>query len=199
MLGEDARRLAYGGTHAGVVARFDGQDATPRCGIVALAEILEQVEADVLAAQRGKAVDAEAVAGGGQRLGEKQKRVADHVDDAMAIRNGGIGRHRQVSEQQAGQVAFAAGLGEIAAGFRRMPGGAVGEVAHAGIDVEFRAVGLPLQPASLRRAGSKLAAQLLRGGRQLLRQGRGFGVAGDHRLEQAVLFQHQRLAIVPFR
>lgn len=47
------------------------------------------------------------------------------------------------------EIALVAGLGEIAAAFRDVTGGAVDVVTHAGVDIEFRAVGLRVQAAPL--------------------------------------------------
>ena len=120
-------------------------------------------------------------------LQKQQEGIADDVDDAVAVGDPGVGGHRQVGQQEAGEVALAAGLVEVVAAIR-VAAGAVGQVAHAGIDVEFGAVGWAL---SQRRWGAsgKLAAQLWRW-RQVLagrrpgpRPGRSWAAGGSGRPE----------------
>jgi hypothetical protein len=81
------------------------------------------VKTNVLPAQRRKAVDAEAVAGG-ERASEKSSsesrmtstmRWLSEIQASVDI--------DKIGQQQAGEVAFAARLGEIAAAFRGVAGG----------------------------------------------------------------------------
>ncbi len=80
-----------------------------------------------------------------------------------------------------------------------MPAGqAVGDDAHAGVDVEFGAVGLRLLPAPHRRQRGELVLQLARVAAQALGQRLRLGFARHHRLQAAkVGFQGTALP-VPF-
>ena len=113
-----------------------------------------------VALARGETEQAEAVAGGPQRLGKQEQAVADHVDDAPLVVHPGIGRQRQVRHQRAHQVArTAAHLAVQAVGLHRHAGGAVAGEAQIAVQVHILPVRLAPMPHARRGQRLKLGAQ----------------------------------------
>ena len=96
LTGDNERTAKAIGAQAGKKLGLEGEDAAAGVRVVALREILDQVEADVIALDRGKPVETEAVAGGAHCFGEKQQAIADDVDGAVRVADPVIGREREV-------------------------------------------------------------------------------------------------------
>ena len=135
--------VAYTGAEPGVVAGRDRVDATAYPGIVAFLKMLDCVHAYRIALSGRETVQRKPVSGRVQAFGEQEQAVPDYVDDAVAIIDPGVGRQRQVSQQQAAQIAVAAAqLPVQVAGRYRAPGLPVGSKAQVGIQINVLALGL---------------------------------------------------------
>ena len=186
--------------HARVEAGLQGRQAAANLVVVALVETLEQMKAHVVAAHRRKSIQRKAIAGGRQRLAEQQQAVADHLDHARRIVDPGVGRQRQVGQQQAGQVALLPAAVEIQSGFACAHAAClVDGKAHAGVDVEIAAGQLGAQASALSGQRLKLLAQPLGRRAQGLRQRARFGIAREQHLQAAMRGLQALLAAIPFR
>ena len=201
--GEQASRIADGGAHAGVIAGLDGGDAPAHAGAVRLLEVLQTVNAHRVATTRRETEHAEAIAGRGQALGEEKETIADDIDDACAVVDPGVGRERQIREQQTHQIArpFAhVAIESVAVGADARgagPGMAIGGETQIGVQIDLLSVGLAALPHPRRGEGLELVAQPLGRAAQVLGQLAGCGVRGDQR-DHATLIRAQRaLSPVP--
>ena len=145
-------------------------DAPAHGGAVGLVEPLEGVDAHRVAPARGEAEDPEAVAGGGQGLGEQEQAVADDVDDPGVVVDVAVGGQRQVRQQQAGEVPGpAAQVAVEGVGVGAHAGRAVGGQAQVGVQVQFLPVALAAVPDPRRGQGLELVAQAPGGAPQVRR------------------------------
>ena len=198
-LAEQLGGLANGRTHARVITGFQRLD--PPAGVIAitLLEALEFLHADLLATQRGKAIQREIVADGRQCFAEQKQAVGDHVDHLVLVVQVRVGGHRQVGQQQACQVATILPL------FHEQPTlGALAMLAldvkvQPGLHVQLRALGLTAQPLPIVSQVFELPAQLARQRAQPQRQAHGFGASRQHHLQADEVLLHVLFAVIPFR
>ena len=198
--GQALGRVADAGPQAGVIAGLDGLNPAADRRAIGLAKALEAVNAYRVAAAGAEAEHGETVAGGGQALAEEEQAVADGVDDPAAVVDPGVGGQGQVCEQQAGQVPGAAAhLGVEAAGVPLDPGPTVGGEAQVGVEVDGLTIRATAQPGAGRGQGLELIAQALGGAAQVVGEGAGRGLGGQHFLDAAIVRQQTAPFPVPFR
>ena len=193
------RGMADRRADAGVVARPDRADARAHRLVPGLVEALQVLDAHVVAAHRAEAEHLEGVAAARQRLAEDMQRVADHVDHAGVVADMGVGRQRQVGQQQRRQAALVA-LAAQEDGRRLADRVAcvVDAVAHPGVEVDLVAVGPRARQHWRGAQRLQPPAHPPRGGPQRRRGPEGRGLARDQALHRAVVGHQPAGLPVPF-
>ena len=105
--GEAAGGVAQRRPHPGLLARVDPADAALHPVVVALAQLLDDVELAVLAARAREAVDGVLVADRLEGLAHQEQRLLLDVDDPLAAVDLAVGGARHVHQEGGGDVPVA--------------------------------------------------------------------------------------------
>ena len=134
--------LADGRAHARVVAGLERLNAPTGVVVIALAEGFQLLHAHLLPAQGREAVQGKRIAQGREGFTEQQQAVDNHVDDPVLIVQVRIGGHRQVGQQQAGQITAGGALLHKQAAFGAVAVLAFDVKIQPGLQVQLAALGL---------------------------------------------------------